>query len=77
MIRPIPIVVPPLAILERKIHHAKMICKNYEDTVECKLAWETVDEIQKGIRKRNEKEKERILKEWCDDDPIACRDYDS
>lgn len=81
MIRPL----PQIFILERKlrenINHAKLICKNHEDTVECKLAWDRVEDVQKGLRKTREKEKalekERALKEWCEDDPIACRDYES
>ena len=75
-----PFVIPCVPIvLERKlrasIKTAKLICPGYEDTVECKLAWERVDEIQKGIRKIKERsEKDTNLQ--CEVDPLACRQYD-
>jgi hypothetical protein len=27
------------------IQHARLLCQNFEDTVECKLAWEKVEEL--------------------------------
>ena len=69
---------PILFVLERKLrestHHAKMICKGHEDTVECKLAWDRVEDIHKGIRKTKERTNKVDL--LCEDDPLACREYD-
>jgi hypothetical protein len=30
--------------IERAIQHATLICPNFEDTIECRLAWELVEE---------------------------------
>lgn len=31
--------------IKRAIHHAKNLCANYEDTPECRSAWERVEEL--------------------------------
>ncbi len=75
----VPNVFVPLTIaLERKIRAssstAKMICHGYEDTIECKLAWEKVDDLKKGLRKIKDREEKKPL--MCEIDPLACREYD-
>lgn len=68
-------------ILQRKlresIKHASLICPGHEDTRECKIAWDRVDDIQRAIHKK--REREMILQNddrQCEEDPIACREYD-
>lgn len=64
--------------LERKlrenIKHAKLICPGNEDTRECKLAWDRVEDIQKAINKK--KEQQKIRDTQCEWDEKACREYD-
>ena len=31
--------------IERAIQHATLICPNFEDTIECKMAWDLVEEL--------------------------------
>ena len=31
--------------IKRAIDYAKLLCLNYEDTIECRLAWEEVEEL--------------------------------
>jgi hypothetical protein len=70
--RPVPI------FLERKlrenIKHAKLICPGYEDTKECRIAWDRVEDIQKAINKK--KDQIRIDNVQCEVDELACREYD-
>jgi hypothetical protein len=83
----VPIVSIPVTVyLERKlrdkIRHAKLVCHGFEDTRECKIAWDQVDGIQKAIHKRKEKDKSELLDKdasldpQCDFDERACREYD-
>ncbi len=74
-----PVFVPPIVTsLERKLRervkHAQMICKNHEDTKECVIAWDHVEDLKKGIRKA--KERNPVKDELCEIDPLACREYD-
>jgi hypothetical protein len=59
--------------LQDSIRHAKLICIGHEDTKECKLAWDRVEDIQKGINKKKETKK---LPDQCEWDEKACREYD-
>ncbi len=81
--------IPVLVHLERKlrdnIRHAKLVCKGYEDTRECKLAWDRVEDIQKAIHRKKEREtaekvtaldKAMALDPQCAFDERACREYD-
>lgn len=71
--------IPPIVFLERKlrdsIRHAKLICHGHEDTVECRLAWDRVDDIQRGINRKKTKLPPPGA-DQCDQDPLACREYD-
>lgn len=31
--------------IKRAIDHAKLLCLHFEDTIECRLAWEEVEEL--------------------------------
>ena len=35
--------------IKESIQHARLLCQNYEDTVECKLAWEKVEELSAAL----------------------------
>lgn len=66
--------------LERKlrdsIKHAKLICPGHEDTRECKLAWDRVEDIQKAINKKKEAKLHDDDSHICEWDEKACREYD-
>lgn len=66
--------------LEEAIRHAHMICRNFEDTVECKVAWGLVEELSAAehvIRTRErERERMRMKNLFDDDDELAIREYD-
>ena len=51
--------------LKKAIHHAENLCYNYEDTPECRAAWEAAEEISLGLlgsNKDRKGEKERLSK---------------
>lgn len=60
--------------LEEAIRHANMICRHYEDTAECKVAWDVVEELSAAEHVIKMREKERVRYE--DDDELAIREYD-
>lgn len=86
MIRVPPLVttIPTTVFLERKlrdgIRHAKLICPGHEDTKECRLAWDRVEDIQKAIHKQRERaiqvNESRLLLLMCEIDELSCREYD-
>ena len=64
--------------LEEAIRHAHMICRNFEDTTECKVAWGLVEELsaaEHDIRMR-ERERARVKNLFDDDDELSIREYD-
>lgn len=60
-------------ILEQKIFTAKLLCKNFEDTQECKIAWDQVEEYQRAVRIINMRKKQPPKKEYSE---RALRDYE-
>ena len=52
--------------IKRAIDHASQLCMNFEDTVECRLAWEKVEELsiayndQKFFEKAEKDDREAI-----------------
>lgn len=55
-------VVRPRQIKEA-VQHARLLCHNYEDTIECKLAWEKVEELSAALndqKKLSEEEGQRF-----------------
>jgi hypothetical protein len=78
-----PIVVSSLSIvrlenkLQDRIKHAKSICLGYEDTKECRVAWDNVEDIQKAINKKKETHPpSKSPSVQCEVDELACREYD-
>lgn len=84
--------IPITVYLERKlrdkIRHAKLVCRGFEDTRECKLAWDQVDGIQTALNKKKERDralaldkdtylvKSSLLDPQCEFDERVCREYD-
>ncbi len=60
--------------LKKAIHQAMLICPNFEDTIECRLAWDLVDDLSKARFLRDNEIKNDD--EFCHDDDLACREYD-
>jgi len=50
-------VVKPRHVKEA-IQHARLLCHNFEDTIECKLAWEKVEELSVALNDQNKVWKE-------------------
>jgi hypothetical protein len=49
--------------IKESIQQARLLCQNFEDTVECKLAWEKVEELSAALndqKKLLEEEAERF-----------------
>lgn len=49
--------------VKESIQHARLLCQNFEDTIECKLAWEKVEELSAALndqKKLLEEEAERF-----------------
>lgn len=59
--------------LKKAIHQAMLICPNFEDTIECRLAWDLVDDLSKA---RFVRDNEKNDEDLCEDDELACREYD-
>ena len=60
--------------LKQAIEHASLICVNYEDTKECGVAWDQVEELSAALNDvimESPKEEEQV---WFDE--ISKREYD-
>ena len=60
--------------LKQAIDHASLICVNYEDTKECGVAWDQVEELSAALNDvimKVPKEEEEV---WFDE--ISEREYD-
>jgi hypothetical protein len=59
------------------VQHAQLICYNFEDTKACRLAWDAVEDLSRGLAKQRERELLRKnLEEMCLEDPDSCKFYD-
>lgn len=64
------------SLLRQALEQAKSICSQEDvDALECVIAWDTVDEIGRGISKREEID---ALEAYCVENPDSdeCRVYD-
>lgn len=59
--------------VRREIDHAKLICYNFEDTPECRVAWDQVEEISGTLARQMET---HIINEMCIEDPDSCKEFD-
>lgn len=37
--------------LKQAVQHAQYICPNFENTIECRIAWDTVDDLTRALHK--------------------------
>lgn len=72
MILSLPIVVHQQRI-KVAIQRAKDICLHYEDTPQCKIAWDRVVEFDRAMTKDLEKEKKKKEERFSE---IETREYD-
>jgi hypothetical protein len=53
-----------------------LLCHNFEDTLECRHAWELAEELTHAYHAQQENIRQAIRDEECFDDPRAHREYD-
>jgi len=54
--------------IKSAIEHATNLCYNFEDTPECRSAWETVDELSMAMNHQFEKiDENNKIKNWTHD----------
>jgi CP12 domain len=67
--------------IEKERDAARNACKdNGEGSVECAIAWDTVEELQAEAAHQKQKDAPKnSLQQYCDDNPDAleCRVYDN
>ena len=56
------------------VEHAKLICKDYERSRECRVAWGYADELEKAWRKQEDQDRQVAELIWFTD--IENREYD-
>ena len=57
--------------MKKAIDQAMLLCANFEDTIECRLAWDLVEDLAKGYPKPLPP---HLDEELCEDDENACRE---
>ena len=64
--------------IKRAIDHAKLLCLNFEDTVECRLAWEKVEELSSAHHDQKYYEKKDSENNLNEDRRLSAskREYD-
>jgi len=62
--------------LKKAIHHARDLCFNFEDTKECRVAWDTVEDLMKAERKIRERESSKELEEIQSWEIMSDKEYD-
>jgi hypothetical protein len=60
--------------VRRAIQQAQMICYNFEDTPQCRVAWEKVEELSSELARQ--REEALVQKAMCEEDPESCKDYE-
>ena len=61
--RPLPKIVTRQTV-KKQIHIAKLMCENYEDSYECKAAWEHVQELEDHLNKIEDAIKYLEFDDW-------------
>ena len=61
-------------IIKNEIQHAKMICHNFEDSFECKAAWEYVQDLEDRLN--TIEDSLRYMDDWNPHPEIKDREYD-
>jgi hypothetical protein len=60
-------------VLTNKINHAKLICFGHEDTKECRIAWDQVEDYVRAVRTANKKKHPPQKLPYSE---LALRDYE-
>jgi len=58
--------------LKMAIDHAMFLCPNFEDSIECRIAWDMVNDLTRALHKQRPEEPPVDR----DDDELAQRIYD-
>jgi hypothetical protein len=60
------------------IQHAQNICWGHEDTAACRIAWDQVEEMSTALARQMERKLllKNVAEVLCEEDPLACREYD-
>lgn len=56
------------------INQAQNICFGHADEPACRVAWDRVEELSSALARQ--RERELLDKIQCEEDPLACREYD-
>lgn len=65
--------------LDESVKQAMNICLNFEDTIECRVAWDQVEDLHKGAHRARQRENARALEEQAEDlwwEYMSEREYD-
>ncbi len=57
--------------LRNAIQHAQLICANHEDTRECHIAWDQVEELARTLHRVTLREIEQARLEALDPEPFS------
>lgn len=60
--------------LKNAIDHAQVLCPNFEDTIECRIAWDTVNDLTRALHNQRPDEPSPEVRDQ--DDELAKRIYD-
>lgn len=64
--------------IKRAINHAQLLCFNFDDTIECRIAWDRVEELSAAYHDQSLYEVARAELELDEDRRVAIsrREYD-
>jgi alpha-mannosidase len=62
--------------IKQAVDQAMLLCHHFEDTIECRHAWELAEELTHAYHAQQENIRQAIRDEECFDDPRAHREYD-
>jgi len=60
--------------LKQAIDHAQILCPNFEDSIECRIAWDTVNELTRALHKQRPVEPSYEVRDQ--DEELSQRIYD-
>ena len=60
--------------VRESVRHAELICKDYERSNECRVAWSYADDLTRAFRIQTRRENEVKELEWFSD--LETREYD-
>jgi hypothetical protein len=60
--------------VKEAIRHAELICKDFENSKECRVAWSYADDMTRALRIQTQRETDVKEIEWFSD--LETREYD-